>query len=77
MTGVTENKLKAYHLTDDQWDLAEDLQAVLVVAFLFFIFSYQSNFVFSFSKISQSSFQRPMFLLLLKLFLCFFCSVAE
>ena len=36
MTGVTENKLKAYCLTDDQWDLAEDLQAVLVVAFFYF-----------------------------------------
>ncbi|KAF8808169.1 hypothetical protein BYT27DRAFT_7291704, partial [Phlegmacium glaucopus] len=31
MTGVTENKLKAYRLSEDQWDLAEDLQAVLVL----------------------------------------------
>ncbi|KAF8797359.1 hypothetical protein BYT27DRAFT_7229009 [Phlegmacium glaucopus] len=31
MTGVTENKLKAYCLSEDQWDLAEDLQAVLVL----------------------------------------------
>jgi hypothetical protein len=31
MTGVSENKLKAYRLSDDQWDLAKDLQAVLVV----------------------------------------------
>ncbi|KAF8802742.1 hypothetical protein BYT27DRAFT_7306160 [Phlegmacium glaucopus] len=31
MTGVTENKLKAYRLSEDRWDLAEDLQAVLVL----------------------------------------------
>ena len=37
MTGVTENKLKAYRLSDDQWDLAEDLQAVLVVFYFYFI----------------------------------------
>jgi hypothetical protein len=39
MTGVTENKLRGYRLCEDQWDLAEDLQAVLVVEplFLFFI----------------------------------------
>ncbi|KAF8809717.1 hypothetical protein BYT27DRAFT_7222308 [Phlegmacium glaucopus] len=28
-TGVTENKLKAYCLSEDQWDLAEDLQGSL------------------------------------------------
>lgn len=31
MTGVSEHKLKAYSLDDEQWTLAEDLQAVLVV----------------------------------------------
>ena len=37
MTGVTENKLKAYRLNEDQWDLAEDLQAVLVVVLFYFL----------------------------------------
>jgi len=33
MTAVSENKLKAHHLSEEQWDLAEDLQAVLVVVY--------------------------------------------
>ncbi|KAF8809316.1 hypothetical protein BYT27DRAFT_7222541 [Phlegmacium glaucopus] len=32
-TGVTENKLKAYCLSEDQWDLAEDLQGNLTELF--------------------------------------------
>lgn len=31
LTGVSENKLKAYCLSDELWDLAEDVQEVLLV----------------------------------------------
>ncbi|KIJ94452.1 hypothetical protein K443DRAFT_110410 [Laccaria amethystina LaAM-08-1] len=31
LTGVSENKLKAYRLSDELWDLAEDVQEVLLV----------------------------------------------
>jgi hypothetical protein len=31
ITAVTENKLKPYRLSDEQWDLAEDVQEVLKV----------------------------------------------
>jgi hypothetical protein len=41
MTAVSENKLKAYHLSEEQWDLAEDLQAVLVVVY-FILNPYKS-----------------------------------
>jgi len=40
MTGVTENKLRGYCFCEDQWDLAEDLQAVLVVEPLFLFYYY-------------------------------------
>jgi len=29
MTGVSDNKLKAYCMTDEQWKLAEDVEEVL------------------------------------------------
>jgi hypothetical protein len=31
ITAVTENKLKPYRLSDEQWDLVEDVQEVLKV----------------------------------------------
>lgn len=33
MTGVTDLKLKAYALSEDQWDLTKDLQEVLKVSY--------------------------------------------
>lgn len=42
MTGVSDNKLKAYQLTEEQWELAEDVEEVLKVGF-FFAVIYQSN----------------------------------
>jgi hypothetical protein len=35
MTGVSDNKLKAYRLTEEQWELAEDVEEVLKVVFFF------------------------------------------
>jgi len=44
MTGVSDNKLKAYRLTEEQWELAEDVEEVLKVGFFFFFaVIYQSN----------------------------------
>ena len=31
LTGVSENKLKSYRLSDELWDLADDVQEVLLV----------------------------------------------
>jgi hypothetical protein len=42
MTGVSDNKLKDYRLTEEQWELAEDVEEVLKVGF-FFAVIYQSN----------------------------------
>ena len=37
LTGVSENKLKSYRLSDELWDLADDVQEVLLVWFLLHI----------------------------------------
>jgi len=39
MTGVSGNKLKAYRLSEEQWNLADDVQEVLK-AFTFFKFNH-------------------------------------
>jgi hypothetical protein len=41
MTGVSEYKLQWYHLSEEQWELAEDIQEVLK-AFTSFIFLFNS-----------------------------------
>ena len=35
LTGVAANKLQAYQLSDEQWELADDLVEVLIVSNIF------------------------------------------
>ena len=67
MTGVSEYKLKAYQLNDEQWDLVDDIAEVLMV--FFNLFYYINCFYYSYSKILLCFFLRRRFLCLQKLFL--------
>jgi hypothetical protein len=46
MTGVSGNKLQPYHLSEEQWQLADDVQEVLK-AFTSFIYELISSNIFS------------------------------
>ena len=43
LTGAAINKLQAYRLSEDQWDLTETLSAILEVIVYLFLFAWLFN----------------------------------
>jgi hypothetical protein len=48
ITSVSGNKLQAYYLSEEQWQLADDVQEVLKAIKFLFYSSIYSNFVIAF-----------------------------
>ena len=61
MTGVSENKLKSYRLSDEQWELSDDLGDVLKVFIFLYHFVTMLILSNSFLTLSQIFFLNQMF----------------
>jgi len=48
MTGVSGNKLQPYRLSEEQWELADDVQEVLKAFISIFYLSISSNILVAF-----------------------------